>query len=86
MKAPTLPLKGARKKADPKPRSEGLTKRSNGVYYLRVYLPGSKRATYLSTRQCELRAADAVVTHLRARVFKTQPIQRTKHQTQGNLL
>ena len=70
MSSAKLQLVGARKKAEPQPRTEGVTKRKNGVYYLRVYPPGAKRATYRSTRQRELRAAEALVPHLRAKLAR----------------
>jgi hypothetical protein len=72
--APGLDLKGARKKPEPRPRTEGITKLGNRPnYYLRVYPPGSKRATYKSTRRSDKRGAEAVVPHLRAQLQRPRP-------------
>jgi hypothetical protein len=67
----TLPLTGGRKKAEPRPRSEGLCKLAKRrAYYARLYPPGAKRARYFSTHAETRSGAEAVLNHVRAEVAR----------------
>jgi len=63
----TLPLKGARKKPAPKPRTEGVTRlKGRKHFYARIWTSGSKRARYISTEQSDVIRAQELMPHIRA--------------------
>lgn len=71
MTADTLPLTGARKKPEPKPRTEGLVQiGGRRCYYVRLYGPGAKRATYRSTGRPDVASAEQLIPHLRAALLR----------------
>ena len=76
MTTPALPLEGAKKKPERRPRTDAVVKLKaadrSANFHARVYVPGKPRALYRSLRTKNTACAERAFPHVKAQILRDQ--------------